>query len=63
MGEKRIGGEDWKAKEVRFNSQSFQRGLNIRKLEEDGFVRNILVIQHKADAPDNGREADVLCAG
>ena len=50
-------------KEDEYNSQPFQRGLNIRKFEEDGLVRDILVVKHEADTPDNGREADVLGAG
>jgi hypothetical protein len=57
------GGEECKAEEGEYNSQSFQRGLNVRKFEEDGPVRDMLVVKHEADAPDNGREADVLGAG
>ena len=44
-------------------SQPFQRGFNIRKFEEDGPVRDMLIVKHEADAPDNRREADVLGAG
>ena len=51
-----------KAEEGAYNSQPFQRGLNIRKFEKDGLVRDMLIVKHKADAPDNGREADVLGA-
>ena len=46
-----------------YNSQRFQRGLNVRKFEEVGHVRNSLIVKHEADAPDNWREADVLGAG
>jgi hypothetical protein len=60
---KGAGGEERKAKEGEYNSQPFQRGLNIRKFEEDGPVRDMLIVKHEADAPDNGREADVLGAG
>jgi hypothetical protein len=45
-----------------YDSQPFQRGLNIWKFEEDGPVRDMLIVKHKTDAPDNGREADVLGA-
>ena len=45
------------------NSQGFERGLDIWKLQEDGPVRDLLVVQHEADTPDGGREADVLGAG
>lgn len=45
------------------HSQPFQRRLNIRKLEEDGFVWNLLIVQNEADAPDYGGEADVLGVG
>ena len=37
--------------------------LNVREFEEDGRVRDMLVIEHEADAPDSGREADVLGTG
>ena len=60
---KGAGGEERKAKEGEYNSQPFQRRLNIRKLEEDGPVRYMLIVKHEADAPDSGREADVLGAG
>ena len=52
-----------KQKKVNINSQFFQRRLDIRKFEEDGPVRDMLVVKHEADAPDNGREADVLGIG
>lgn len=42
------------------NLQLFQRRLNIWKFEKDGLVRNTLVIEHEADAPDCGGEADIL---
>ena len=42
------------------NKQIFQGWLNIWKLEEDGRVRNTFVVEHEADAPDCGREADIL---
>lgn len=45
------------------NSQALQGGLNIREFEEDGPVRDLLIVEHKADTPDNRREADVLGAG
>jgi len=44
------------------NSQPLQRGLNIRKFEEDGLIRNVLIVKHEANAPDNRREADILGA-
>jgi hypothetical protein len=56
-------GENGKLKKREYNSQPLQRGLNIRKFKKDGPVRDILVVKHEADAPDNGREADVLVAG
>lgn len=40
--------------------QLFQSRLNVGELEEDGTVRDPLVVQHKTDTPDDGREADVL---
>lgn len=43
--------------------QPFQHRLNIRKLEEDGFVWYLLIVQNEADAPDCGGEADVLSVG
>jgi hypothetical protein len=46
-----------------YHSQPFQRVLDIRKFEEDGPVRDTLVVKHEADAPDNRGEADVLYAG
>jgi hypothetical protein len=46
-----------------YDSQQFQRGFDIRKLEKDGPVRYFLIVEHKADAPDSGRKADVLGAG
>jgi hypothetical protein len=52
-----------KQKKVNINSQFFQRRLDIRKFEEDGPVRDMLIVKHEADAPDNGREADVLGTG
>jgi hypothetical protein len=60
---KGAGGEERKVKEGEYNSQSFQRGLNIRKFEKDGPVRDMLIVKHEADAPDNRREADVLGTG
>ncbi len=57
------GEEGRKSKKGEHNSQLFQRGLNIRKFEEDGPVRDMLIVKHEADAPDSGREADVLGAG
>ena len=48
---------------IPYNSQSFQRGLNVGELEKDGFVGYSLVIQDETDAPDCWREADVLGAG
>ena len=45
------------------NSQSFQRRFNVRKLKENSIVRNIFIVEHEANAPDNGREADVLSTG
>jgi len=50
-------------KRAKQNSQRFQRRLNIGKLEEDGFVLDFLVVEHQADAPDDGGEAYILCAG
>jgi hypothetical protein len=47
---------------MRNNSQSFQCELDIRKFEEDGPVRDILIVEHETDAPHSGREADVLSA-
>jgi hypothetical protein len=52
-----------KSIEGEYISQPFQRGLDIREFEEDGSVRDMLIVEHEADAPDNGREADVLGAG
>ena len=52
-----------KSIEGEYISQLFQRGLDIREFEEDGSVRDMLIVEHEADAPDNGREADVLGAG
>lgn len=52
-----------KTKKGEYNSQSFQRGLNIRKFEKYGPVRDMLIVKHKANAPDSWREADVLGAG
>lgn len=43
--------------------QPFQRRLNIRELEENGSIRDFLIVEHEADAPDNRREADILDAG
>jgi hypothetical protein len=60
---KGAGGEEQKPKEGEYNSQSFQRGLNIRKFEKDGPVRDMLIVKHEANAPDSWREADVLGAG
>lgn len=45
------------------NSQPFQHRLNIRKFEKDGPIRDLLIVEHYADAPDDGRKADVLGAG
>lgn len=56
-------GEERKVKETEDNSQSFERRLNIRKFEKDGPVRDLLIVKHDADAPDNRREADVLGTG
>jgi hypothetical protein len=61
--ERGAGGEERKAKEGEYNSQLFERGLNIRKFEEDGPIRDLLIVKHEADAPDHRREADVLGAG
>jgi hypothetical protein len=60
---KGAGGEERKAKESEYNSQSFQRRLNIWKFEEDGSIRDMLIVKYETDAPDSGREADVLRAG
>ena len=46
-----------------YYSQPFQSRLNIWEFEEDGFVRNTLIIKHKADPPDHRREANILGAG
>ena len=68
MGYRREGREGkrsgrTKSIEGEYISQPFQRGLDIREFEEDGSVRDMLIVEHEADAPDNGREADVLGAG
>lgn len=60
---KGAGGAEGKEREGEFDSQPFQRGLNVRKFEKDGPVRDMLIIKHEADAPNNGREADVLDTG
>lgn len=52
-----------KVKEGEYDLQPFQRGLNVGKFEEDRPVRDIFIIKHEADAPDNRREADILDAG
>lgn len=49
-------------KESGYDSQLFQRGLNVWHLEKDGLVRNLLVVEHHADTPYNRREADILGA-
>lgn len=43
--------------------QVFQGGLDIRELEEDGFIRNVFVVEHEADAPDDGGETDAYGGG
>jgi hypothetical protein len=60
---KREGGWRWKRENKMHDSQRLQCGLNVRKFEEDGPVRDTLIVKHEADAPDNGREADILGAG
>lgn len=45
------------------NSQCFQRRFNIGKFEEYGLVRDLFIVQQKADAPHYRREANVLGAG
>ena len=40
--------------------QRSERRLNVWHLEKDSLVRNPLVVEHQSDAPDSGREADVL---
>jgi len=55
--------EESRAKEDEYNSQPFQCGLNVREFDEDSPVRDLFVVKHEADAPDNGREANVFCAG
>ena len=52
-----------KSEEGQYNSQPFERRLNVRKFEEDGSVRDALVVEHEANTPDDRREADVLGAG
>jgi hypothetical protein len=42
------------------NSQLFQRRLDVWKFKEDSLVRDLLIVKHEADAPDGGREADIL---
>jgi hypothetical protein len=50
-------------KGVEEDLQSFQSRLNVRKLEKDGSVRNLLVAEQEPGAPDDGRETGVLGAG
>lgn len=57
------GRSGMKGREGEYNLQLFQRGLNVREFEEDGPVRDMLIVKHKTDSPDSGREADVLGAG
>ena len=45
------------------DSQPIQCRFNVRKLKEDGTVGDLLVVEHEADPPYDGREADVLSAG
>jgi hypothetical protein len=54
---------DRQHKQSEADSQSFKRRLNIWEFEEDGPIRDIFIVEHKADSPDNRREADVLDAG
>lgn len=37
--------------------------LDIRKFEEDGPVRDTLIVKHETDTPDSRGEADMLSAG
>ncbi len=43
--------------------QLLQCWLDVWEFEEDGSVRDALVVEHEADAPDHGGEADVLGTG
>jgi hypothetical protein len=47
-------GQVWRAKRSKHNSQLFQCGLNVRELKEDGPIRDLLEVEHKADAPHGG---------
>ena len=62
-GREKARGEERNAKEGEYDLQLFQCRLNVRKFEKYCLVRNLLVVQHETDAPDDRREADVLGAG
>lgn len=46
-----------------FGSQAFQSWLNVRKFNKLCLKRDTLVVEHKADAPNSWRDADILGAG
>lgn len=49
--------------DIEQNLQRFQCRFDIGKFEENGFVRDPLIIEQEADTPNYWREADVLGAG
>ena len=55
---KKIGG-----KRARGISQFFKFVFDIRELEPDCAVGNLLVVEEKAYAPYGGREAHAFCGG
>lgn len=39
---------------------SLECSLNVRQFQKDSLVRNSLVVEHQADAPDTRGETDIL---
>jgi len=58
-----VYGKNRSVKKREQNSQRFQRGLDIGELEEDGCIRDFLVVEQHAYTPNKRREANVLDAG
>jgi hypothetical protein len=54
--------EAWVVKEHNEYSQLFQCGFNIWELEKDGLVRDMLVVEHQTNFPNNWRKAFVFRA-